>query len=164
MRMFIRILGLTLLFLIPSNFIIESAPDGFYKWDTSDVQEQLNDYPHSIHWPDYLPIQTSNTLVEPVSKANDDIQLTTFSDENHVLSIQISTEQQESLRGESPILIDQRIPGGYVDNGFSKTLTWKQGDLYYELTYRSMGESSRDETVSKDKLIQTALAFMDHTK
>lgn len=139
-------------------------PAGFYRYDQTQLTEELNELTFEPELPPFLPIQVEFLITDHYTIETTDseaIDISFYSQQNDILSFQATSGDFASgLEGEN-VTIKDNISGEYEDNQFAKTLYWKEEEIAYRIRFRSGVVSSEDvsNAVTKNDLIEMAKAI-----
>ncbi len=155
-----RLFAVSLFLLIGCQSEAE-VPEGYYQFETKQVEATINQVSFSPDLPQYLPMPVEFIISDPylIAGTNEEaIDISFYSRENDLLTFQV-TEGTFSISGDAEdIDIDSTTRAYYDDNGFAKVLTWENKGLSYKLEFRSgaIGDAEPSRPISKEDLIKVA--------
>lgn len=152
--------ALSLFFLISCQSEAE-VPEGYYQFETKQVEATINQVSFAPDLPQYLPMPIEFIISDPylITGTNEEaIDISFYSRENDLLTFQVTEGTFAISRDAEDIDIDSTTRAYYDDNGFAKVLMWENNGLCYKLEFRSsvIGDAQPSHPVSKEDLIKVA--------
>lgn len=133
-----------------------NLPEGFYRYDQSEVKALLNQLTFHPAIPSFLPIKAELIVTDQFNLEGTDNQamdVSFYSKDNDVLTFQATEGKFQFPEKNEEVQIDKQTKGKYTDNQFAKSLFWTKDNVSYVMTFRP---SMHDEQVSKRDLIKIA--------
>ncbi|MCA0969763.1 hypothetical protein LCM20_04030 [Halobacillus litoralis] len=141
----------------------DQVPEGYYSYNTGEVQAAVDHLSFTPELPDYIPIPMVSVVSDKYEENQHEMMDVSFYTEaNDLLSIEITKGDQNNEWIEpQKVSIDHQIDGIYEDNRFAKQLSWTKDGITYTLSFReSVSPDPRDEqSVTKEHLIEVARSF-----
>lgn len=93
-------------------------------------------------------------------KGDEALDISFYTEENDLLTMQfMEGEGEMELFSPEQVEITDSLTGLYVDNSYSKTVTWQKDGVTYKMTYRPSNFSDNDSEVEKSDLLHVARSF-----
>ncbi|WP_163537191.1 hypothetical protein [Gracilibacillus sp. YIM 98692] len=137
----------------------EAIPEGYYPYEKDEVKQAVESLSFQPELPSYVPILAEVLVTDQFYIGETEaFDISLFTVENDILTIQmINDEMAVNEDKANKVEMNGNIPGYYVNEKYSKKLTWEKAGITYEITYRAS-----EKELDKRDFIQVANSFRPH--
>ncbi|SHM50388.1 hypothetical protein [Gracilibacillus kekensis] len=158
MRFFQQVITAIMFVLVCTGCNTQSAvPEGFHSYEKNEIEEAVEVLDFNPELPSFIPVLAEILVTDRFQieeNGLDAFDITMFTNENDIFSIQFINGEMEEQKDYNQIRISDDIKGYYQNQSYSQTLKWMKNGITYQLIYRPSKKS-----LTKEKLVEVAKSF-----
>ncbi|WP_085506792.1 hypothetical protein [Thalassobacillus devorans] len=152
---------LVFVFLLAACQTTKADKNDYYNYDHEQAEQAVSQLGFDLELPEFIPIEMVMMVSDVYEvKGDEALDISFYTEENDLLTMQfMEGEGEMELFSPEQVEITDSLTGLYVDNSYSKTVTWQKDGVTYKMTYRPSNFSDNDSEVEKSDLLHVARSF-----